>query len=356
MNRRRPPRAPRSEPRPDRFWLIWAPLPPLFAALIGEAFAPSIVRWFATVPRPARVVRVEDGDPVVQIDTGAAEPVWAHAHGTFLPGDPLDVTVRHVPLLPGAAVLDGHVSLGWLVVLAVLVCLAVPAVWARWGLVAAWNTRRRRRPPRDRNRRRRPEQDRDRGADLWVPVLARAVPAVLCVGAGTLAAGWGLAAAAVDRGRAPDVGAVGLLFAAWVLLPVGAVLAVRALLRYADRAPVRTVPAAARTLPARAASALLAAALVLAVGGTAGGWAWGLLREHQAMATTEAGTAEAYGTREVSSRGGCRGEAVLRYVVQGVPYWTTVRIPCRDVDLIRAERTVDVEWSTTAPEHVRWTR
>ncbi|CAL9451337.1 hypothetical protein SUDANB121_02462 [Nocardiopsis dassonvillei] len=346
--KRRPP-----SPRPDRSWLLWTPLAALLPGLLTAWAAPWVVRWFAFVPAPARITAVHDGTPVVLVDAGGPEPVEALAHGAHTPGDPLDVTVRHVPLLPEAAALDGHFSPWPFVVLAVLICLAVPALWGPAGLRAAWNGRRRRPAPSRRRRHRR--SDRDRGAALWRPVLARAVPGALCTAAGTLFAGWGLLRSAAGP-DSPDLGAFALFTAAWLLLPAGVLLAVRALLHYADRAPVRTVPDPVRTLPARVSSALLVGALLLAGAGAAGGWAWSLYREHRAMAATGSGTALVAEVRERDVRGGCRAEAELYYTVADLPYRTGVGVSCEDAERLRSERFAEVEWSAARPEFVRWAR
>ncbi|WP_306368289.1 hypothetical protein [Nocardiopsis sp. CC223A] len=349
MSRRPPPRA-------DRSWLLGTPFAAFLLAAFSEWSAPWAVRWFAFVPAPARIEEIRDGIPVVLVDTGAAEPVEALAHGVHTPGDPVDVTVRHVPSLPEAAVLSDHVSPWPFLVLAVLACLAVPAVWGPGGLRAAWNRRRRRSAPSRRRRRSRPDRDRDRGAALWRPVLARAVPALLCTVAGILLAVPGILRAAVGIGHLPDSAALAFLTCAWLLLPAGGFLAVRALLHYADRAPVRSVPAPARTLPARVSSALLVCALLVAGGGAAGGRAWHLYQGHRAMAATEAGTALVSEVWERDVRGGCQGEADLHYTVADLPYSTALDIPCEDVERVRAERFVDVEWSADRPGYVRWVR
>ncbi len=345
----------RTEPRPDRSWLLWTPFAAVLAALLCAWAAPWAVRGFALVPAPARIEEVRDGVPRVLVDTGAAAPVEAAAHGAHAPGGPLDVTVRHVPSLPEAAVLADHLSPWPFVLLAVLACLAVPAVWGPSGLRAAWNRGRRRPSPRSRRRRPRPDRDRDRGARLWRPVLAGAVSGTLCAAAGALLAARGLVLAAVSTEDFPDLGAVAPLTAAWLLLPAGAFLGVRALLRYADRAPVRTVPAEVRTLPARLSSGLLLCAVALAGTAAAGGWAWGLYREHRAMAATDTGTALVSEVRERDVRGGCRAEADLHYTVADLSYGATLDVPCEDTGRLRSERFVDVEWSRARPEYVRWT-
>lgn len=337
----------------DRSWLVWIPFTVLAPALLSDAAAPWVVRWFAFVPRPARITAVQDGTPVVLVDTGAPEPVEVLAHGVHTSGGPLDVTVRHFPFLPEAAVLGGHITPWPFVALAVLVCLAVPAVWGPGGLRAAWNRRRRR--PSPSRRRRRPRSDRDRGAALWRPVLARAVPAFLCTAAGVPLAVAGMLQAAASRDF-PGLETVVFLAPAWLLLPTGVFLAVRALLYYADRAPVRSVPAPVRTLPARVSSALLVCALILAAGGAAGGRAWHLYGEHRAMAVTEAGTALVADARKREVRSGCQGEAELYYTVADLSYETTLEIPCGDVERVREERFIDVEWSAERPELVRWVR
>ncbi|MDT0330768.1 hypothetical protein [Nocardiopsis lambiniae] len=335
----------------DLSWLWWVPFLVAALALVTEFLSEWVVRWFAVVPRPARIVAVRDGDPVVLVDVGTGTPLEALAHGSHTSGDPVETTVRHVPFVPEAVVLGDHVSPWPFVVLTVLLCLGSLVVWAPWGLRAAWNLRRRR-PPRSR---RRPHRDRDRGTDLWGPVLSRAIPGAACAVGGALLGGWGLIRASVS-GESPDLGALASLFAAWLLLPPGIVLALRALLRYADRAPVRVVPDRVRTLPPKVASTVLVLALILAALSLPAGFGWGAYREHRAMAVTETGTALVSEVRTRDDRGACRAEADLHHTVADLPYRTTIDVDCADVSHLRSERFVPVEWSVARPEHVRWIR
>ncbi|MFD6096785.1 hypothetical protein ACFVWN_07185 [Nocardiopsis flavescens] len=319
----------------------------LLAAMLGAltfAVAPWVGRWFAVVPRRGRIVVVEEGRPVVLVDDGAAEPVRVVAHGSYTPGDPWEVTVRHVPFVPEAAVMGNHVPLGLPVAAAVLLCLAVLAVWAPRGLRASWLRRRRARP----------RLGRVGGAELRVPVALRAGAAAVLLLAGAVAGVLGSALAAVSEGLA-SAGPFLLICLAWLLVPAGAALAVGALYLYAERAPVKARPAA-RVLRRGAVRALRAAAVVT---GCAGGLAAVLAQGPgaQPSSPTATGTAAVVDAWSARARGGdCLGRALVDYTVAGLPYRTTLDVECGDLPLLEAAGEIRVRWPAAAPEHAEWVR
>ncbi|CAL9451403.1 hypothetical protein SUDANB121_02464 [Nocardiopsis dassonvillei] len=315
-----------------------------FAAVLGTltfAFTPWVGRWFAVVPQPGRIVAVEEGNPVVVVDGGSGEPLRVVAHGSHTPGEPLEVSVRHPPFVPEASVMGDHVPLGFLVALAVLLCLAVLAVWAPKGLRASWLRRRRAHPRRG----------RVQGAELLVPVSLRAGGAAACLTAGVAAGVFGSALGGVSTGWAVT-GPLLLVCLAWLLVPAGALLAVHALYRYAERAPVRVrPPARVRVLPRGVVLVLRAAALVIGlVGGVVA-----LVGVRPPAAPAETGTAEVTAVWTAESRSGeCLGRALAEYTVAELPYRTTLEVGCEDLPVLEAVGEISVRWSAAAPEHVRW--
>ncbi|MFE6306072.1 hypothetical protein [Nocardiopsis sp. NPDC057823] len=316
----------------------------VFFSVLSFFAVPWTGRWFAVVPRAGRVVAIEDGNPVVVVDGGSGEPLRVVAHGSHTPGDPLEVTVRHPPFVPEAAVMGDHVPPGLLVALAVLLCLAVLAVWAPKGLRASWLRRRRTHPRRG----------RVRGAELWVPVTLRAGAAAMCLVAGSAAGVLGSALGGVVSPGWPVAGPLLLLCLAWLLVPAGAVLAVHTLYRYAERAPVNVrPPARVRVLPRRAVLLLRAAALVV---GFAGGIA-AFAEPRPPVGPVEAGTAEVVDVWSAESRSGaCLGRALVGYTAVGLPYRTTLHVECADLRVLEAAGEIDVRWAAGAPEYVEWVR
>lgn len=317
----------------------------LLLGLIGTVFLERVGRWFAVVPKPARIVAVEDGNPVVLVDTGVGEPVRTLAHGTYAPGDSVDTTVRHAPFAPEVAVMGDHSPLSLFTVLAVLVCVFVFAVWAPGGLRASWHRRRRAYP----------HKGRVDGAELWVPVLLRAIPAGVFLVTGVFAGMVGAVRGAVGDPFA--VGPIVLLTVFLLLTPIGIGSAVAALLRHAERAPVKVrPPARIRLLPHRVLPVTLVTVLLVGILAFPAGFAWSTYQERRTMAVTESGTAAVTGAVILNRRGPCRGRADLAYTTGGMDYRTTLDVDCAELEALRNVDTIRVKWSATAPEYVRWVR
>ncbi|MFL1376087.1 hypothetical protein [Nocardiopsis protaetiae] len=304
-------------------------------------------RWFAVVPRPARVVSVLNGNPVVLIDTGGGEPVRAVAHGTYTTGEPLDVIVRHAPFAPEVAVMGDHVPPALIAALAALACGVVLAVWSPKGLRASWRRRRRTHP----------RKGRVEGAELWVPVLLRAVPAAVLLAVGALA---GAAGAILGAVTVPEfsAGSIALLTVFFMAVSAGFGLGVNALFHYAGHAPVTVrSPVRGRTLPRWGVQSSKATVLLIVIVGLIGPIMW---KEHSGWwfaTSTVAGTAVVDEVWTTSNRGGgCEGWAAAVYTAGDLSYRTTLDVSCAEAEALRRVDTIPVEWSDTAPEYVRWVR
>jgi hypothetical protein len=297
-------------------------------------------------PQKRLARRATPTDPSL-LDGPGGESLQVVAHGSYTPGDPLDVTVRHVPFVPEAAVMGDHVPPSLLAVSASLLCLAVLAVWAPRGLRASWRRRRRMRP----------RLGRVEGAELRVPVALRAGTAAVLLRGGAAAGVFGTALAGVSAGMAV-VGPFLLVALAWMLVPAATGLAIGALYRYAERAPVKIrPPARVRVLPRGAVQLLRASALVIGIAGGFAAIGWEENGSRPPSALTGAGTAVVVDTWTAQTRSGhCLGRALVAYTAAELPYRTTLEVECDDLPVLEEAGRIDVRWYPAAPEHVRWVR
>ncbi|MDT0330770.1 hypothetical protein [Nocardiopsis lambiniae] len=143
-----------------------------------------------------------------------------------------------------------------------------------------------------------------------------------------------------------------------LLVPAGTGSALNALYRYAERAPVRVRPPARfRVLPGGAVRALRVSAAVIGIAGGCAALLWGKYAVRSTAALTGSGTAEVVDVRTVPSRNGeCPGRALVAYRAAEPPYRTTLKVECDDLPALESVGRIDVRWSATAPEHVRWVR
>ncbi|MGW5876485.1 hypothetical protein ACWFMI_08030 [Nocardiopsis terrae] len=303
---------------------------------------------------PGTVVGVEYGEPVVSFSTRAGERYEKELPGPFAHGDPREVVVLYLVDAPQRAVLEGHVWPPWFLVAVVLALVTGGYLYFGDGGLRS-----------GRHRRRREAHESGRssvaggtpgpGRAVWFPVGLFAAPAVLA-----LAASVGL-----YTGPFTAVGTVELVSTselyvwfvpATVLASFGAVLAGKALLRYAELAPAPHAPDPIRLLPADSEfvallGLVLAGFLALPVG-------FGVHTVRDQIALADSTTAEmpvAEVTRS-NGRGGCTGWVHVEYEADGLPYRERIEIACSDGEEYETAETVRVEWSRVRPSVLRFAR